>query len=157
HSIDADEVAQVARRLLEPFERSAGENAYAIHQDLQTMMQKLVGIVRSEEDLKQALDELAKLRVRAAKVRVTGNIQYNPGWHLALDLTNMLDISEAVTLAALERKESRGGHTREDYPDTDDKHWGKVNLVVRQRSGELKVTEEPLPEMPADLKELVKK
>jgi succinate dehydrogenase / fumarate reductase flavoprotein subunit len=155
--VSNEEIERVAKQQLAPFERETGENPYAVHEDLRKMMQTYVGIVRSEADLKLALAELAKLKERAATVKITGNIQYNPGWHLALDLANMLDVSEAVTRAALERKESRGAHTREDYPDTDDKHWGKVNLVVRQRDGELKVIEEPLPEMPADLKELVKK
>jgi succinate dehydrogenase / fumarate reductase flavoprotein subunit len=154
-AINADEVAHVSRRSLEPFERTAGENPYAIHQDLQTMMQKLVGIVRSEEDLRLALEELAKLRDRAAKVKVSGNIQYNPGWHLALDLTNMIDISEAVTRAALERTESRGGHTREDFPDSDPK-WGKLNVVIRKRGDGVEVVREPLPEVPDELKELLK-
>jgi succinate dehydrogenase / fumarate reductase flavoprotein subunit len=155
--INADEIQRVAQEQLAPFERDTGENPYAVHEDLRKLMQTYVGIVRTEEDLKTALAELAKLRERAGRAKITGNIQYNPGWHLALDLSNMLDVSEAVTRAALERKESRGGHTREDYPDTDDKHWGKVNIVVRQQGGELKVVQEPLPEMPADLKELLKK
>jgi succinate dehydrogenase / fumarate reductase flavoprotein subunit len=153
--IDADEVARVARQQLEPFERTAGENPYAIHQDLQTMMQKLVGIVRAQEDLIEAKSELTRLRERAAKVRVGGNIQYNPGWHLALDLANMIDISEAVTRAALERTESRGGHTREDFPDSD-ANWGKLNVIIRKRGDAVEVVREPLPEMPAELKELLK-
>ena len=94
-------------------------------------MQSLVGIVRTDEDLRAALVKIGELRARAAKAKVGGNIQYNPGWHLALDLKNMLDISEAVTKAALERKESRGGHTREDFPDNDPE-WGKLNCIVRQ-------------------------
>src|SRR5262245_11728254 len=154
--INNDEVERVAKQQLAPFERETGENPYAVHEDIRKLMQTYVGIVRSQEDLKLALGELAKLKERAGRVKITGNIQYNPGWHLALDLANMLDISEAVTRAALERKESRGGHTRDDYPDTDDKHWGKVNVVIRQQAGELKVVQEPLPEMPADLKELLK-
>ncbi len=155
HAIDAEEVARVARRSLEPFERTSGENPYALHEQLQAMMQKLVGIVRSEGDLKLALEELAKLRARAAQVKVGGNIQYNPGWHLALDLTNMIDISEAVTRAALERTESRGGHTREDFPETDPA-WGKCNLLIRQRGETLSVSREPLPELPEELRALLK-
>ncbi len=155
HAIDAEEVARVARRSLEPFGRTSGENPYALHEQLQTMMQKLVGIVRSAEDLKLALEELAKLRARAAQVKVGGNIQYNPGWHLALDLTNMIDISEAVTRAALERTESRGGHTREDFPETDPA-WGKCNLLVRKRGESLAVSREPLPEVPEELRALLK-
>jgi len=154
-AINLDEIEHVARRSLAPFERTEGENPYAIHQDLQVMMQKLVGIVRSDADLKLASDELAKLRERAGRVKVTGNIQYNPGWHLALDLTNMIDISEAVARAAEERTESRGGHTREDFPDSDPK-WGKLNVIIRKRGETIEVAREPLPEMPEELKELLK-
>lgn len=150
------DIEAAAREALAPFEHAQGENPYAIHQDLQLMMQKYVGIVRSEDDLKHALNELAKLRGRAATAKVGGNIQYNPGWHLALDLKNMLDISEAVTRAALERQESRGAHTREDFPDANDGKWGKVNVIVRQREQKIGVAQEPLQEMPAELKELVK-
>jgi succinate dehydrogenase / fumarate reductase flavoprotein subunit len=154
--VNQDEIATAAREALAPFDRTEGENPYAIHQDLQLMMQKYVGIVRTEEDLKHALDQLREFRKRAAGVKVSGNIQYNPGWHLALDLKNMLDISEAVTLAAQERHESRGAHTREDYPDADDAKWGKVNVIVRQRDQKIEVAQQPLPEMPAELQELLK-
>jgi succinate dehydrogenase / fumarate reductase flavoprotein subunit len=155
--VNQDELARIAKESLAPFDRTTGENPYAVHEDLRTMMQANVGIVRTEEDLKLALKEIAKLRDRAANVKVGGNIQYNPGWHLALDLSNMLDISETVTRAALERQESRGAHTREDFPDTDDKKWGKVNVIIRQKADQLQVAKEPLPEMPAELKELLKK
>jgi succinate dehydrogenase / fumarate reductase flavoprotein subunit len=117
-------------------------------------MQNLVGIVRNEADLKVALGKIAELRVRAANVKCGGNIQYNPGWHLALDLKNMLDVSEAVTLAALERTESRGAHTREDHPNTETK-WGKVNVVVRQTEAGIGVARVPLAPMPEDLSKLV--
>jgi succinate dehydrogenase / fumarate reductase flavoprotein subunit len=156
-SLPAEQIEFLARAALAPFERTEGENPYAIHEDLRQMMQHYVGIVRTEEDLKHALVEIAKLRGRAAQAKVGGTIQYNPGWHLALDLHNMLDISEAVTRAALERHESRGAHTREDFPSADDKKWGKVNVIVRQRGGKIEVVEEPLPEMPAELKELLSK
>jgi succinate dehydrogenase / fumarate reductase, flavoprotein subunit len=119
-------------------------------------MQTSVSMVRTEEDLKQALVKIEGLRKRAANARVGGNIQFNPGWHLALDLKNMLDISEAVTRAALERKESRGAHTREDFPDSE-KDWGKVNIIVRQSRDGIQVKREPLAELPAELQELVKK
>jgi succinate dehydrogenase / fumarate reductase flavoprotein subunit len=155
-NLNTSEIEAQARTALAPFEQTQGENPYAIHEDLRTMMQKYVGIVRTEEDLKIALDELSKLRQRAAKAKVGGNIQYNPGWHLALDLHNMLDISEAVTRAALERQESRGAHTREDFPDANNAKWGKVNVVIRQRTEKMEVVQVPLPEMPAELKELMK-
>jgi succinate dehydrogenase / fumarate reductase flavoprotein subunit len=154
-AIIPDEVEALARESLAPFSASDGENPYAIHEDLRTMMQRRVAIVRSEEDLKIALGELDKLRARAGGVKAGGNIQYNPGWHLALDLKNMIDISEAVTRAALARTESRGAHTREDYPDSD-KEWGGKNVVIRKKAEALTVAEEPLPEMPDDLKELLK-
>jgi succinate dehydrogenase / fumarate reductase flavoprotein subunit len=117
-------------------------------------MQSLVGIVRSETDLKLALEKIDGLRQRAGHVRVGGNVQYNPGWHLALDLKNMLDISEAVTQAALERTESRGAHTRDDYPETNS-DWGKVNVIVRQTDAGVAVSREPLPQMPDELKQLL--
>ncbi|MCH7990034.1 MAG: fumarate reductase/succinate dehydrogenase flavoprotein subunit, partial [Planctomycetes bacterium] len=101
-------------------------------------------------------EELQKLRARLKTVKVGGNIQYNPGWHLALDLKNMLDISEAVTRSALERTESRGAHTREDYPDSQEK-WSKLNLIVRQDGENIAVHQEPLPEMPSELQELFEK
>jgi succinate dehydrogenase / fumarate reductase flavoprotein subunit len=155
-SLDEAEIEEATRESLAPFERSGGgENPYAIHEDLRALMQDLVGIVRLEDELRAALDKLAQLRERAARVRVGGNIQYNPGWHLALDLKNMLDVSEAVTRAALERKESRGAHTREDFPDSE-AQWGKVNVIVRQGPGGIEVTQRPLSEMPSELKELLK-
>src|SRR5205807_480921 len=133
--------------------RGEGENPYTIQQDLQECMQHLVGIIRREDELKKALDELAVLKERAGRARVVGHRQYNPGWHLALDLWSLLAISEATTLAALERKESRGAQTRDDYPNADP-DLGKVNVVVRQKDGATAVTQEPLPIMPDDLQKL---
>jgi succinate dehydrogenase / fumarate reductase flavoprotein subunit len=154
--INQDEVERVAAESLRCFGDGGGENPYAVHEELREAMQTYVSIVRTEEDLRIALEKIQTLRARAANARVGGNIQYNPGWHLALDLKNMLDISEAVTRAALERKESRGAHTREDFPDSD-KEWGKVNVIIRQARDGIQVTREPLPEMPAELQDLVKK
>jgi succinate dehydrogenase / fumarate reductase flavoprotein subunit len=153
--INEDEVERIARESLAPFDHSTGENPYAIHEDLRTMMQRRVGIVRSEEDLKIALEEIVRLRDRAARVKAGGNIQYNPGWHLALDLKNMIEISEAVTRAALVRTESRGAHTREEYPDSD-REWGKRNVIIRKQDDVMQVAEAPLPEMPGELRELLK-
>ena len=153
-NVDAAQVDAIERELLAPFEGSGGENPYTIHQDLQECMQSLVGIIRTEEELKKALEEIAGLRARAARVRVEGTRHYNPGWHLALDLYSLLTVSEAVTLAALERKESRGGHTREDYPKMDPE-FGRVNVVVRKVDDGLAVTREPLPVMPEELKILL--
>ena len=153
-SVNPDQIEAYAQDLLAPFSNKGGENPYSIHSDLQECMQSLVGIIRAESELKKALAEIARFKERLAKVTVQGNRQYNPGWHLALDLHNLLAVSEACTLSAIERKESRGGHTRDDYPNTDPK-FGKINIVTRKRNGTLTLTQEPLPEMPADLKKLV--
>jgi succinate dehydrogenase / fumarate reductase flavoprotein subunit len=153
--INQDDVEREAAEALRFFGDSQGENPYAIHEELRAVMQSLVGIVRTDEDLRNALVKIEALRGRAAKAKVGGNIQFNPGWHLALDLKNMLDISEAVTKAALERTESRGGHTREDFPETD-KEWGKVNCIVRQDKEGIRVTRETRSPMPAELEELLK-
>jgi succinate dehydrogenase / fumarate reductase flavoprotein subunit len=153
-AIDPDEVAALARESLAPFDRTDGENPYAVHEDLRKMMQKNVGIVRAAEDLNEALVELHKLRDRVPHVHVGGTIQYNPGWHLALDLKNMIEVSEAITRAALERQESRGAHTREDFPDSVP-HWGQLNVIIRKRGDTMEVAREPLPEVPPELKNLL--
>jgi succinate dehydrogenase / fumarate reductase flavoprotein subunit len=152
-TLDEAQIAATAAAALAPFERDSGENPYGLHQELQETMQELVGIIRTEGELKSALEKLALLRDRAGKVRVEGNRQYNPGWHLALDLDSMLAVSECVATAALERKESRGGHTRDDYPKADPE-LGKVNMVLRRDGTELRLRREPLPEMPEDLRQL---
>jgi succinate dehydrogenase / fumarate reductase flavoprotein subunit len=154
--VDARQADDIVRAALEPFNRqSGGEGPYQVEHDLQTMMQELVGIVRREEEMRRALDALKTLRERAAKVSVTGNREYNPGWHTALDLQNLITVSEIVARAALERKESRGGHFRDDFPDKDPT-YGKFNIVVRRgQGGEMQVTREPIPEMREDLKRIV--
>ncbi|TMQ24128.1 MAG: fumarate reductase/succinate dehydrogenase flavoprotein subunit [Candidatus Rokuibacteriota bacterium] len=152
-TIDRAEVESVARAALEPFSRSGGENPYAIQAELQETMHTLVGIIRTEAEMRQALAKIETLKERARKVRVEGGRVYNPGWHIALDLQSLLTVAECTTLAALERKESRGGHTRDDHPYTDDT-WGKVNVVLRLRDGRVQVSREPLPEMPAELRAL---
>src|SRR6266545_7912761 len=131
-----------------------GENPYRIHADLQECMQSLVGIIRNEGELKKALEEIAVFKQRLGRIKVEGGREFNPAWHLALDLHSMLSVSEAVTLGALERKESRGGHTRDDYPMADDR-FGKVNMVIRRKAGQFNVAQEPLPEMPTELKQLL--
>ena len=151
--VDQAEVEAAARAMLEPFDRSGGENPYAIQAELQETMHNLVGIIRTESEMRQALGKIEALKERARKVRVDGGRVYNPGWHTALDLGSLLTVAECTTLAALERKESRGGHTRDDHPYTDDA-WGKVNVVLRLRDGAVQVSREPLPEMPAELKAL---
>jgi succinate dehydrogenase / fumarate reductase, flavoprotein subunit len=151
--VDPDQLEAAAREALLPFERTGGENPYTVQQELQDCMQELVGIIRTEGELKSALERIAALKERAARVAVEGHRQYNPGWHLALDLRSLLTVAECVTLAALERRESRGGHTRDDYPKPDPE-LGKVKVVVRQRAGEPVVAREPLEEMPEDLQQL---
>ena len=151
--VDAGQVEASARATLAPFDRSQGENPYAIQAELQETMQNLVGIIRTEAELKEALKIIEQLKARAARVGVDGHRQYNPGWHTALDLTSLLTVAECSALAALERKESRGAHTRDDHPYTDDQ-WGKVNVVLRLRDGAVRLSREPLPEMPAELKAL---
>jgi succinate dehydrogenase / fumarate reductase flavoprotein subunit len=153
--VDAAQVDALAREALRPFDSDGNENPYAVQRDLQECMHVLVGIIRTEDELIKALDELSVLRERAGRVRVEGHRQYNPGWHLALDLGPMLAVSECITRAALDRRESRGAQTREDFPTTDPE-LGKVNIVVRERNGELTLTREPLPEMSEDLQALLK-
>jgi succinate dehydrogenase / fumarate reductase flavoprotein subunit len=153
--IAADQLDEARRRALEPFERTGNEGPFQIQEDLQEMMQDLVGIVRKEDEMLRALEGLQKLRARAAHVRATGNCEYNPGWHTALDLHNLLTVSEAVTRAALRRKESRGGHFRDDFPAKSD-HFGKVNVVVRKGpDGAMQVEEVPIPPLPEELKQII--
>jgi succinate dehydrogenase / fumarate reductase, flavoprotein subunit len=152
--IDMAEVDATARQALEPFERT-GESPYQVQHDLEDMMQEKVGIVRLENEMEQALEGILKLRERAKHVAVTGNREYNPGWHTALDLQNLLTVSEAVTRAALLRKESRGAHFRDDYPAKDEV-YGTFNLIVRQgKNGEMTVTREPLPPMTDEQKKVI--
>ncbi len=151
--VDDGQLARLERELLAPFERPTGENPYAVQRDLQETMQSLVGIIRTEAELKEALQRLETLKARARRTSVEGNRQYNPGWHLALDLHALLTVAEAITLAALERRESRGGHTREDYPKPDP-HFGQVNVVIRRVDDRLTVSQEPLPQMPPELRRL---
>jgi succinate dehydrogenase / fumarate reductase flavoprotein subunit len=155
-TINTAEVDETARKALEPFERGpAGENPFTVQYDLQTTMQNLVGIVRRQEEMEKALEEIGELRKRAAKVGATGNREYNNGWHTSLDLENLLTIAEVVTRAGAERKESRGGHFREDYPEKDPK-WGSFNIRIDKASdGGVKVTHVPIADMPPELKQVV--
>jgi succinate dehydrogenase / fumarate reductase flavoprotein subunit len=154
-SIDDREVETVAKKALEPFERTAGDNPFQLQYDLQEVMQNLVGIVRKEEELLKAMDELKKLQSRFNQVRVTSNREYNNGWHTALDLQNLLTVSEAITRAAIERKESRGAHFREDHPQKD-ALTGNCNLIiVKGGDGQMMVKREPIHEMRPDLKQII--
>ncbi|HXN96131.1 MAG TPA: FAD-binding protein, partial [Candidatus Acidoferrales bacterium] len=153
-SFDNSQIEQAEKELLAPFSNSGTESPYAVHRDLQEVMQNLVGIYRTKEDLEKALDELEKLRVRAAKASVEGSRLFNPGWHLSCDLKAMLIVSEAVTDSALARTESRGAHSRIDYPNLDSVWERKHNIVVRE-SGAMKRRESPIEAMPEELKQIL--
>jgi succinate dehydrogenase / fumarate reductase flavoprotein subunit len=154
--LDPVQVQAAAGDLAAPLEREAGEDPYAIQRDLQAMMQRLVGIFRVEEDLKEAVRELAELRRRWTEVKVTGGRAFNPGWDLVFELGNLLTVSEAITRLALQRRESRGAHSRLDYPETDDAKWGKRNgVAAKAPDGTMKVYTTPLPKMPAELQKLL--
>ncbi len=155
--IHAAPIEAAARGALEPFARNGAtaDGPYQIQHELQRMMQDLVGIVRREEEMQRALEGLENIRKRARQVAVPGNREYNPGWHTALDLENLVTVSEAITRAAVERQESRGAHFREDYPNKD-VAAAKFNIVVRKGpDGSMQVRREPLREMPAELKQII--
>jgi succinate dehydrogenase / fumarate reductase flavoprotein subunit len=152
---DAAAVDQVVDRACAPFGREDGENPYDIQADLQDKMQSMVGIIRTESELVEALAELEVFKERADRMSVKGGRVYNPGWNLATDIPSMLTVSTLVARGALARKESRGGHTREDFPKPDPE-FGKVNLVQRlDGNGEYTLTPEPIPPMPAELQALL--
>jgi len=142
------------RQALAPFNCPGGENPYTIHHDLQEVMQSLVGIFRTDADLRHALVEVAKLKERAQKVHVEGTRLFNPGWHLCIDLQCMLTVSEACTHAALARKESRGAHSRLDFPKTEDE-WGKKNHVIVKKGDAMTLFAVPRPDLPADLQQIL--
>jgi succinate dehydrogenase / fumarate reductase flavoprotein subunit len=152
-AVAQDELDAAAREALAPFDEEGGENPYTLHQQLQQTMNDLVGIIRKAEEMGRALETLAQFKERARKVTVEGHRQFNPGWHLAIDLRNMVLVSECTTRAALERTESRGGHTRDDYPMTDPE-WGRINVVLSADGDEVALKHQPVPEMPAELKQL---
>jgi succinate dehydrogenase / fumarate reductase flavoprotein subunit len=154
-AVDDAAVQQAIDASLAPFDRASGENPFAILHDLQAVMQDLVGIVRTEGEMRQALDQLERFCARARETSVAGHREYHTGWHTAIDLQHLLTVSEAVTRSAIERRESRGGHFREDHP-AKDPAFGSVNIVVRKRTdGGMEVTRAPLPELPAELKAIV--
>ena len=154
-SITAGQADAAARDALAPFERKSSEGPYQVQEALQETMQDLVGIVRAQGEMEQAVSRLQGLKQRAASVGVSGNREYNPGWHTALDLTNLLTVSEAIARSALERKESRGGHFRDDYPDKDPA-FATFNFVTRKGpDGEMQLTRQPIPTMPEHLKAVI--
>ncbi|HKA31346.1 MAG TPA: fumarate reductase/succinate dehydrogenase flavoprotein subunit, partial [Candidatus Binatia bacterium] len=154
-TLDPEQIEEAARAALEPFERRDGEPPYAVQRDLQELMQDQVGIVRTGSEMSHALEAIAGMRARAARTGVTGNRDYNPGWHTALDVQNLLDVSEAVTRSALERTESRGGHHREDFPGKD-ADWGQQSVCVqRGPDGAMQLSHRPIPQMPAELRRII--
>ncbi len=154
-AIKAEAVDAVAREAVAPFERSAGENPYQVQRDLQEMMQANVGIVRTAAEMQAALASLQQLAERTGRTGVTGHREFNPGWHTAIDLKHLLIVSEAITQAALERKESRGAQFRDDYPEKDER-FSKVNTMVAKASdGSMQIRLEPLPEMPDYLRQVI--
>ena len=164
--VDQDQIEAVIDGAVAPFENEGGENPYDVHHDLQMTMQTLVGIIRTGEELEEAMGKLDELEERARRVTVTGGRRYNPGWNLTTDLPAMLTVSRCTTLGAINRTESRGGHTRDDYPKPD-AELGTVNFVERIAVGDAEgagatpsirsivVGPEPIPAMPDDLKELL--
>ncbi len=159
-TIDASQADELIRQALEPFDRatsaSGGETPYAIQSELQDLMQDNVGIVRNEKEMLAAVEGIEGLTGRARSVAVTGNREYNPGWHTALDLGNLLLVSEAIARAGLERKESRGAHFREDYPDKDP-GAARFNIVIRRAAdGSMNLRREPIPEMRSELQQIIK-
>jgi succinate dehydrogenase / fumarate reductase, flavoprotein subunit len=153
-SIDSGQIEEAARDMLVPFERKHGESPYTIHSDLQGTMQNLVGIFRNREDLTRAMGELEELKERAGRVSVEGSRMFNPGWHLVQELKSMLTVSEAVTRSALAREESRGAHSRIDYPALD-ATWGTKNNVIVRDGSAMALRQSPVPQLPDELKQLV--
>jgi succinate dehydrogenase / fumarate reductase, flavoprotein subunit len=157
-AVDPAQVEDTARRAVEPFERyerPQAVNPYQVQSELQELMQDLVGIVRTEAEMLQALDKIEELKRQAAQTGVPGNREYNNGWHTALDLDHLLTVSEAIARAGLVRKESRGAHFREDYPEKDQR-FAKSSFVLRKgEDGRMRIDEEPIPEMPEDLRRII--
>jgi succinate dehydrogenase / fumarate reductase flavoprotein subunit len=155
--IDPAQVDKAAKHAVEPFDRAGttAENPYAIMHALQDMMQDLVGIVRRGEEMASAIKEIERLRERARHTGVSGNREYNPGWHTALDLEHLLTVSEAIARAALLRTESRGAHFRDDYPAKDD-GWGRHNLIVKKDAeGRMQLEKRAIPAMPSELRKII--
>jgi succinate dehydrogenase / fumarate reductase flavoprotein subunit len=149
------EVDATVRGALSPFERDAGENPFAVQSALQAVMQRHAGIARDRQGLETALAELENLKARAARAGITGSREYNPGWHTAIDLASLIIVSEATARAALERTESRGGHTRTDYPDSDERQ-AREQIVVKKEGDRMVARREPQPPIPAELLTLIK-
>jgi succinate dehydrogenase / fumarate reductase flavoprotein subunit len=154
-ALDDHEIEAASREALAPFERPEGPNPFLLHEDLKDKMQTFVGIIRSEDDLKKGLEHIERLKAATARAKVDGNRHFNAAWHQVFDMRNMLVISEAMARAALLRKESRGAHAREDYPDTDNTHFAKVNVVARNGSGGMLVEETAHPDPPPEIQRVL--
>lgn len=154
-ALNTKDLESAERSALRSFESNGSENPYGVQRMLQDVMQELVGIVRQEQEMRQALERIQELNAASERISVDGNREYNSGWHTALDLRNLLTVSEIITRSALDRKESRGAHFRDDFPAKDDQ-FGKFNIVVRKGlSGEMQFTSEPIPSMRADLRQII--
>jgi succinate dehydrogenase / fumarate reductase flavoprotein subunit len=153
-AIDNAQIEEAEHEMLAPFERKDGESPYLLHEELQEGMQDLAGIFRTEKDLTEALDEIGKLKERAEQLSISGSRMFNPGWHLCRDLKSMLTVTEAVTRSALARQESRGAHSRIDYPKLD-AVWGKQNNVISRRGDAMELRQVPTSEMPGELQALL--
>ena len=154
-AVSSQAIESAEKCALQPFERKSSENPYAVQHTLQDVMQDLVGIVRTEAEMLQALERIRELKAKSERVSVDGNREYNAGWHTALDLSNLLTVAEVITRAALERKESRGAHFRDDFPAKDEQS-GKFNIVARKgTNGEVQLAHEPIPPMPQELQQIV--
>jgi succinate dehydrogenase / fumarate reductase flavoprotein subunit len=154
-SLDGGEIDQAVHEALAPFDQAEGTNPFLLHEDLKDKMQVLVGIIRTEADLKQGLAEIERIGEATARTKVDGNRHFNSSWHQALDMRNMLIVSEAMARAALTRKESRGGHAREDFPEMDKGHFAKVNVTLRRTASGMHVEEVALRDPPAEIKEIL--
>ena len=157
-TINDAQVEAAYKEAVEPFEHPAGsgsEGPYHVQADLQNMMQANVGIVRLQKEMEFALDGIQKLKTRAAKVAVQGHLEYNPGWHTSIDLKHLLTVSEAITISALDRKESRGGHFREDFPDKDPEAQKYNSVISKAADGSMKLRREPIPAIREDLKQVI--
>ena len=154
--IDDSQVQEAIEVMLEPFNNEGGENPGFIYDELRDMMQAKVGIIRTKQELDEAIEDLKAFEARRIAAYPGASRKYNSGWHQALDLKNMVDVSYAATLAAVTREESRGGHTRDDFPVPDDEYWGKTINIIYMENGEIKVRQDPVVEMRDDLKDAIK-
>ena len=150
-AVDGPAIDEAMREALAPFNREEGPNPFLLHDDLKDKMQQFVGIIRTQDDLEKGLQHLDRLKEASGRVKVDGNRHYNAAWHQTIDMRNMLIVSEAMAKAALARKESRGGHARDDFPKMDTGHFGKVNIVSRQSATGMEVEEVTHPDPPADI------